>query len=893
MALDFREHTSRSVVSDLATGTRFSHYEIVSRLGAGGMGEVYKAYDRTLERHVALKILIDPTSSSEEALRRFAREAKAASSLNHPGIITVHEIGRASIDGLGENINYIAMELVDGETLRSFISGKFDLVKALQYLAQTADALAKAHAAGLVHRDLKPENIMVTVDGYAKILDFGLVKSNMSARIDTDASTSVHADEITRDGIVMGTTGYMSPEQVRGMPVDHRSDIFSFGCILYEVATHRQPFRGPSAVDTFHKIVYEPPPPIGDLDPPVTPDLERVIRKALAKDPEDRYQSVKEIAIDLREVRKDYESGRHLSGAVSGAPVVRREQRVRSGRWIPWLVASVAIGAIALLSWAILRHRTAADRTTFEAMKIERLVDTSNAEQAAISPDGRYVAHVDATSKGSAIFVRQMASGSEIAAAPADGEPYTQLHFSRDGEYVRFTHRGSLQQAPVLGGTLKILIEKMSGPVSLSPDGMRCAFVRDGSLFVARSDGSGERRIAAATSRDYYSEPAWSPRGDVVACTRRRLMDRLTMWIEVFRPDAGDSIAQAAAPPVILGGKNWFLIASLNWLPDGSAIIVNGTERVAAERQLWEISYPEGRLRRITNDLFSYSGPSISADGLQLVAVQIDKRSTIWIAPLSAPERAKRILDGLGPVNAVSWLPDGGFLYSAAVGGNTNIWLSRADGSSRMRLTDDPHNDSSPVVSPDGRMIAFVSDRSGQISIWTMNRDGSRQTQITHGGWDGGPQFSADGKSIIYSSRGSGKFVIWKIAAGGGAAVSISSQLSVNPSLSPDGRTIVARGKNKDQEWKIALISADNGKPIRSFEERSDSGFVWAKDSQSFCYSRDEVLYRQNVNGSPPEKLADFKPDELSSFDLTADGASLIYARTSYQRGVVVLRNFR
>lgn len=498
----------------LRPGTHFSHYEIVSRLGAGGMGEVYQAWDSSLKRHVAIKILAPEKIATAEMLSRFAREARAASALNHPNIITVHEIEHADIDDAP--VDFMAMELIDGETLRSFLSRRVEMPKALHFMAQIADGLAKAHAAGIVHRDLKPENIMITSDGFAKILDFGLAKPAPPAEGD------IASDTITVPGLVMGTQGYMSPEQVRGSAVDHRSDIFSFGCILYEVLTRRRPFQGASEVDTFHKIVYEPPPPIGEVNPPVSDALRRLTMKCLSKDPEERYQSAKEVAIDLREIRRDYESGAHSPRAI-------RDRARPRAVWL-WIPALLLMLTAAAWIWSRRVPKNASpDRGGLESMTVERLAGTSKVQSAAISRDGRYIAHVESTPNGDVLLVRQVKTGSEIEAGRADGKSYGELSFSEDGEYVRYVHDGALRQTPVLGGAGKVLIDKFSYPVSFSPDEKRCAFVRDGSLFVANSDGSDERHIGSTAGDEIiYLRPAWSPRGDVIASIRAsgRRVDR-------------------------------------------------------------------------------------------------------------------------------------------------------------------------------------------------------------------------------------------------------------------------------------------------------------------------------------------------------------------------------
>jgi Tol biopolymer transport system component len=848
-------------MSELAAGTRFAHYEIIDALGAGGMGEVYKAYDLTLERQVALKVL-PATRSDDMAVRRFAREAKAASALNHPGIVTVYEIGEATLD---RSISYIAMELIDGVTLRALFLQKRDTLQLLKSLSQVADALAKAHGAGIVHRDLKPENIMVTSDGFSKILDFGLAKSVEPPS--ADAPTEAHEEALTRDGAVMGTVGYMAPEQVRGLAVDARSDLFSFGCILYEALTGRQPFRGPSSVVTLHNIAYELPQPFDDVQPP---ELQRVIRKSLAKSPDERYQSAKEIAIDLRDIVRTTESG-----TVQALPPA-------SSRRAWTVVAAIAMAATAVGIGIVSMRRVAAPARRFETMMIERVPETANAEETAIAPDGKYVAHIEAGTRANAILVRQVSTGSSLTVAADDGEPYSNVEFSTDGDYVRATHRGKLLQMPVLGGSPRVLLDDVAGRVTTSPDGKRFAFVRNDSLIVSDADRH-ERVIALGNARVYYAWPAWSPMRDIIACTRRSVIGAPPrMWIEL--------IDLSAPTPTIarIGPQTWFVFTTLTWLPDGSGFLVTGSEKFLEEKQIWLVEYPGGAMHRITNDLFEYAGTSMSGDGKQLASVQIDKRSTIWHVPLTGTIDPTKIIDGVGEVYATDALPQGRFIYSARVNGNTDIWSANVDGTARTRLTDDPGVDANSCVSPDGSLIAFTSTRSGELAVWTMRTDGTNQTRLTSGKAESVPAFTTDGKWITYVSRASGKPVRWKVPTPGGEPEELTplELMKREGSVSADEHLIVT-----SQADKVLLASAADGHTLRTFDVRASS-LRFAPGSRSFFVSNGHAVLRQPIDGGPPTKIVDVAPDEIGSFDLDRDGKAMILVRRSIQRGVVILHNF-
>src|SRR4030095_14879825 len=301
LATIYRCDVQRARMAQLSPGTNLSHYRVISTLGAGGMGEVYLAQDAKLDRKVALKILPADLAANQDRMRRFTQEAKAAAALNHPNIAHIYEIGEQ------QGTNFIAMEFIDGETLSEAIyRRKTDLAKLLRYLQHAAEGLAKAHAAGIVHRDLKPDNIMISRDGHAKLLDFGLAKLVEQQPVPFDGSSEVTAVmPHSLPGKVMGTIGYMSPEQAQGKTkeIDQRSDIFSFGCILFEAVTGKKPFEGDSVIKSLHMVVYEPAPPLAELNPLAPADLQHVLRRCLAKDPDERYQSIKEVAIELKELR--------------------------------------------------------------------------------------------------------------------------------------------------------------------------------------------------------------------------------------------------------------------------------------------------------------------------------------------------------------------------------------------------------------------------------------------------------------------------------------------------------------------------------------------------------------------------------------------------------------
>jgi serine/threonine protein kinase/WD40 repeat protein len=925
----------------IGVGNHIGRYEVLARLGSGGMGEVYKVYDPSLDRPVALKILPADVVGDEDRLRRFIQEAKSASSLNHPHIVTIYEVGQVVLEGLAfraaesalgdaadsasRTIHYIAMEFIDGDTLRARIHrDRTDLKRLLEFMAQVADGLSKAHQTGIVHRDLKPDNIMITPDSYAKILDFGLAKLVEPRRPitgqNTEAATALM--EYTQPGVVMGTLGYMSPEQVQGRNIDHRSDIFSFGCILFEAATGRRPFEGDSLIDTLHKIVYSQAPPVVEFNPEAPVELQRIIRKCLAKDPDARYQSIKDVAIDIRDLIREYDSQPPLSSlsfATAAQPPVLTEapQAIRAGRmsnrgrqaaFAVVALVLLAVGAFAFFKFVSQKHMVNLSREPFKEVKLTRLTSTGNVTGAAISPDGKYVAQVISEGGRQAIAMRQVATNSNVKIVePVEGQIFAPV-FSPDGNYVYYVlaennkPARTLFRVPALGGDPRRVLLDIDSAITFSPDGKRIAFVRyyisseESVLIVADADGSNEQRLATRRSPEFFNPeahicgPAWSRDGKVIACSASGAGPSGKMNIIAIRLEDGSQ--QEITP------ARWQSVAGLSWLASGTGLLVVAQEQ-GSPSQVWLVSYPDGRSRMISNDLNSYNGLSVTADSTALVTLQREQISNIWLAAGASPNLARPVTSGTGKYGGLSWTPDGKIVYASSATGASDIWIMEADGTGQKQLTFKSGNNILPSVTPDGRYIFFASDRKGSFHIWRMDLDGSNPVQMTQGTLDYYPQPTPDGKWVIYPSYSAVRPTLWKVPVEGGDPVQLTTRLTEYPSVSPDGKFIACGywDEQLSSRQVIAIIPIEGGDPIKTFDITGVPLVRWSPDGRALTYVQavngSFNIWSQPVAGGPARQLTDFKSERVFQFAWSRDGKQIACSRGNIIRDIVMMNESR
>ena len=869
---------------DLA-GRRMEHYEVTARLGAGGIGEVWLARDLNLDREIALKLLSPRFASDPYHTRRFQQEARAASALNHPNIITVHEIGET------EGMLFIAQERVAGETIRQRLKrGPIPLKEILDIGAQASAALGAAHAAGVVHRDIKPENVMVRPDGLVKVLDFGLARF-VERRTDAPIGQN---ESVSLPGFVLGTVRYMSPEQARGLSIDSRSDIFSLGVMLYEMAAGLPPFAGSTPTDTLAAILTDDPAPLSRHARQIPAEFERIVRRCLEKDPAARYPSAETLRDDLLRLAEYPERRR--------APLK------------VWGIAAVACIALAALAGEyFLTDRRQPLTAPFNSMQITRLATRAEPADAAISHDGKLLAYVVNESQGQSVWIRNSAGSNESAAVPAEAGEHSGVVFSPDDSFLYYRRKrpedsGSLYRVPVKGGAPQRASDEVSGSAALSPDGRRLAFVRlepstwEASLVVSNSDGSGESTLAKLRRPRYFDQHsvAWSPDGRAIACfagTATRYSEARFQLVEVRLKDGSQRV---------ITKQPWAWPQAVAWAPKGDFLIVTAASRGDDIYQLWMVAHKSGVVSRLTNDLSNYGRVTLTSDGTSLAAVESENSSAIWVVPRGEVSRAARI--DVAPLRsthaAVAWTPDGRIIYSDPTGDYRNLWLIDPDGGHRRRLTSGPGNKDQIVITRAGRYIVYKQ----QGNIWRMDSDGTHARQLTQGPLDVHPNVTPDGRTVVYGSFADwspavgGEPTLWRVPIEGGNAVQISPQPASYPVVSPDGThvgCIYFPGKDpRFSDDHVAMLAFNGTGGFRIFESApsDETPLSWSPDGKGLDYvvnvGGTGNLWRQPIRGGPPVQITKFTSGELYTFTWSRDGR-LACVRGTTTRGVVLIENFR
>ncbi len=883
-------------------GTTISHYKILEKLGEGGMGVVYKAQDTKLDRIVALKFLPHHLSATEQDQERFFQEAKAAATLNHPHVCTIYDI--KDEDGK----QFIVMEYVDGRTLRDVVKTHRDaplrVEDAISYAVQIGDALREAHDRAIVHRDIKSENIMVNSKNQIKVMDFGLAKLRGSLKL-------------TRTSSTVGTLAYMAPEQIQGAPVDARSDIFSFGVVLFEILTGKLPFRGEHEAAMMYSILNEEPESVQRLLPDTSSELVHVISRALEKDPDDRYQSIHDMLIDLRRLKK--QSARLTRSTAAGIPVDRETStssaqiakpfRAGSRKWL-FSGAVITILVVLLGIW-LLPTRESKKTDSFQSMKITRVTTTGTAGNASISPDGKYIVYTVDKEGETSLWLRQVAAASSVQIVPPSTSLYLGTTFTHDGNFVYYvlSDRNQtirvLYQLPVLGGSPRRILNGIRTPVSLSPDGQQLVFIRkedkgEEALIIADRDGGNERKLASRFGEEFFMVgscgPSWSPDGKTIAAPIATTKGGFQSNVMVF--SVVDSSARLLSPYA------WQAVSRIVWLNDGSGVILSAREKTAMFNQIWKINARDGSVQRITNDLNAYGQESLSltSDDKALLCVQTETRSNIWVVPDGDDARARKVTFGAGTLEGgggVTWTPDGSrIVYASAASGNQDIWIMDKDGTDQKQLTTDIHRDAGPVVTPDGQTIVFISSRTGTSHVWKMAIDGTNQTQLTNSE-DYEVRCSPDGKWVVYQGFAAGYTAIWKIPIIGGTPVQLTHRPSSSPDVSPDAKYIVCQYRMAQGSDKSAVVSIDGGEPVKFLPELTTVEKVlrWSRDGKSILF-RNRFgshinVWSQPVDGSAAKPITNFQEENVNSMDWTPDGKWLVCARGSSSSDVVLIRDFR
>src|SRR5262245_645942 len=808
-------------------------------LGDGGMGEVYRAKDTRLAREVAVKVLTAELSADKEKLSRFELEARSASALNHPNIVTVHEIGST------EGVSYIAMELVDGKTLRELlVPGAMPIRRLLPIATQVADGLAKAHESGIVHRDLKPENVMVNRDGFAKILDFGLAK--LAAPSDDGGSQlQTLAGPGTRPGMVMGTVGYMSPEQASGETVDFRSDQFSLGSILYELATGNRAFQKRTAIETLSAIIREEPEPMARVNPEVPAPLRWIVERCHAKEPENRYAATRDLARDLKQAQQ------HISETSMETPALARATR----RWGRWAAAALAILAAGVAAGILIRMRTAA--TSSAPATLRRLTFAPGLEdEPSYSPDGKFLAYTTDDRGNLDVMVLPLAGGEPIRIAGTDADE-AQPAWSPDGSRIAYVsakeHGGRLAPTlntsallvnlnssfgdifvvPALGGAAAKLVEDGHYP-SWSPDGKRIVFMsnRGGQvkLWTVASEGGAPTQLTKDPQKIDY-QPAWSPDGKWIAYGSGVPTTASGGWrfnVAVIPAGGGESASLTS---------EFLYVTRPAWSVDGKAVFFGADQNGILN--VFKVPFRDGQrsggLSRVTLGQGQDTGATISQDERRLAFAALYNELNIWALTLEGMV-GRAVTSGAGNPNYPHVSPDGNtLLVQSNVTGDLAVWTVDLQGKYLSRLTPGEGLEPSARWSPDGTRFAYLFEQ--KLRIQSL---GSLSAQETGVPGSGSLSWSPDGKTLALGAALSepGEIRLYDVASGKLREITNLRQPLDEPTWSPDGKQIafmVQRGRVRE----IWVVPSEGGTARALTKDLEDSHPFWSpKDPDTILFVR-------------------------------------------------------
>ena len=922
-------------------GTKLGRYEIRRKIGVGGMGEVYLAHDSQLDRSVALKVLLPEFCCDLERVQRFKLEAKAASALNHPNIITIHEIDETD-DKL-----FIATEFVDGATLREKIeSGDLTLLSSIRIAEQVADALAVAHQAHIVHRDIKPENIMIRRDGYAKILDFGLAKPSHHQSAGAEDKTIQMVK--TQPGMVMGSVRYMSPEQARGKETDERTDVWSLGVVLYEMLTGKNPFEGETISDSLAALIHIEPEPLEDAPE----ELHWIIRKALKKNAAERYQNIKDFALDLKDLRlqiernsdenkilnfnkttnlerQDTSENKTLIHHTLSAENITDEQKkgwsntqINTGinplrrRVLP-IAALIFVGILVFGAWWFQAFTFGSSRPAFVSPQVSRLTENGKSHLPEISPDGKYVAFVNSESGMNSLKVRQVATDSTLQIVPSMTLEFRQPTFSPDGNYIYYVSvdkgLGTVYQVPTLGGTAKKIITDVDTKINFSPDGKQIIFARHNpnkggdTVMIANTDGSNQQPFISnqEIGYDLINEAIWSPDGENIFLTAlKRTSDGLEHF-DILSVSIVDKQIQ------IVGEKKWIGASSLNWLKDGSGLLFIAKSEPEETLQIWHLSFPDGEVRQISNDTSDYVSLSLAADGKTMVTTKIDTISSFWtFAPntkeLKQITAENRNSVGFGGIEQAS---NGKIYYTKRSGKEVNIWESGEDGSNERQINSDGTINVHPVVSNDGKFLVFSSNRKNDYRIWRADINGKNPVQLSadSDGGDFKPQISADSQTVVFvrRSKDNGKSVLMKVSINGGNEKPLlpGSDFSQDvPEISPDGKQIAFFSYKFDEQTLAfnsklmiyAFNGSELGKLLKEMPYGLDKNIDWTTDGKALTLVGKEGmpnLWNYPLDDSKPKQITDFNSGKIVNFRWSNDGKKLFIVRAVTNSDLVLIKD--